>query len=287
MTRTVSAWRVATALLLLGIATAALGRPPRPTLPVGAVDTPTMTAFVVDALRCLITVAVWYLLVTTAVTALAALPRIGGAVAPLARRLTRVGLGVAVRRVLVTSAVVGISLPGAAGAEQHTADAPPVMVPIDPNARDAGEDQTVEITTIHEAEGPTTPQAPREVPDPPARQPEPTAPTDAPGMRRAPRDVPPDVPPGPPTPARAPQAVTRAPVGPSVGGTHHVVEAGESFWTIAAGLAPTSAGDEHPDLAAVAVVWQRLIDHNADILVDPGNPDLLHVGQRIELPRPD
>ena len=284
MTRTVSVRRVAVALLLLGVVAAALGLPPRPTLPVGAVDTPTMTAFVADALRCLLTVAVWYLLATTAVTALAALPRIGDAVAPLARRLTGVGLGLAVRRVLATSVVVGISLPGAAGAEQGpAADEPPVMVPIDPSARAAPEGRPDEITTIREAEGPTAPRTADAVPDPPARQPEATAPTDAPGMRRAP----PEVPPVPPRPVQDAQAVARAPAGRLVQSSHHVVQAGESFWTIAEGLARTSAGGEDPDLDAIVAVWQRLIDDNADILVDPGNPDLLHIGQRIELPRPD
>jgi len=285
---------VATALILLTGAALALGLPPRPTLPVGAVDTPAVTGFVIDGLRCLVTVAVWYFLLTTAVTTVAALPRVGAAVAPVAGRLTGVGVGVVMRRVLTTSAVVGVSLPGAAGAEQGPpTDEPPVMVPIDPAEVDAVEDQAMDdptagITTVREAEtreeqhaAPDAPAAPVDVPTTAPEQ-GPTAPTpapEAPGMHRdGPR-----VKAGEPTQVRGSRAPTTTPTGRPVGSSHHVVQTGESFWTIAAGLARTSAGGEEPDLETVAAIWQQLIDHNADILVEPGNPDLLHRGQRVDL----
>jgi nucleoid-associated protein YgaU len=66
--------------------------------------------------------------------------------------------------------------------------------------------------------------------------------------------------------------------GPAV----HAVAAGESFWTIARD-ALTSAG-ERPDDARIHGYWQRLVDHNREVLDDPDNPDLLFPGQVLELP---
>ena len=60
------------------------------------------------------------------------------------------------------------------------------------------------------------------------------------------------------------------------------MQPGQSFWTIAEGIVRATSGGE-PELSHIADAWQQLIDLNADILVDPGNPDLLHVGQRIDL----
>ena len=58
------------------------------------------------------------------------------------------------------------------------------------------------------------------------------------------------------------------------------VAPGDSFWTIAADAV---AGAGLPD-AVVAQYWEALMDANADRLVEPGNPDLLHVGQDLILP---
>ena len=43
------------------------------------------------------------------------------------------------------------------------------------------------------------------------------------------------------------------------------------------------SGEELARVEQVVPVWQRLVDRNAAILVDPGNPDLLHRGQVIDL----
>lgn len=56
-----------------------------------------------------------------------------------------------------------------------------------------------------------------------------------------------------------------------------IVAAGESFWTIAEDLAAERGAD-------VTATWSALVDANADRLVQPGNADLLHVGQAIAVP---
>lgn len=58
------------------------------------------------------------------------------------------------------------------------------------------------------------------------------------------------------------------------------VEAGDSFWSLAVELADFG---QDPG-AGVARYRTALIDANADQLVEPGNPDLLHVGQTLVLP---
>ncbi|MGQ0617836.1 MAG: LysM peptidoglycan-binding domain-containing protein [Acidimicrobiia bacterium] len=105
--------------------------------------------------------------------------------------------------------------------------------------------------------------------------------------------------PGPPatTAAIGPPAVLRllpaAPTDPVVGPTpaapsdddteRYVVEAGDSFWSIAVDhLGEVTA--TAPDEAAVARYWARLIDANRAILHDRSNPDLLFVGQALVLP---
>lgn len=69
---------------------------------------------------------------------------------------------------------------------------------------------------------------------------------------------------------------------PIVAPTHTVV-AGESFWTVATEVVGAT-GERGTD--AVAAYWTRLVDANADRLVQPGNPDLVHVGQVLVLPPP-
>ncbi|MFP5321412.1 MAG: hypothetical protein ACLGIC_06150 [Acidimicrobiia bacterium] len=61
------------------------------------------------------------------------------------------------------------------------------------------------------------------------------------------------------------------------------VEAGESFWSIATELAEAAGGSSVEDITQV---WAELVDANADRLVEPGNPDLLHVGQTLIVPSP-
>jgi hypothetical protein len=91
---------------------------------------------------------------------------------------------------------------------------------------------------------------------------------DAPPARRAP--------PAPAAPVAADPAHRTAP--PSA----WTVEAGDSFWSIAAeAVAP--AGTE-PNDRQVMAYWRRLVEANRGRLIDPGNPDLLVPGQELVLP---
>jgi hypothetical protein len=66
-------------------------------------------------------------------------------------------------------------------------------------------------------------------------------------------------------------------------GSSHVIVAGEHLWSIAE-TTLADAGDGDPTDAEIARYWQSVIDLNRDRLPDPGNPDLVHPGLRIELP---
>lgn len=87
-----------------------------------------------------------------------------------------------------------------------------------------------------------------------------------------------------PTPSAAPGDSQTAPSPSPAPETADVVEVvpGESFWSIAADHVRAASPDASD--AEVADYWQQLIDQNVDRLVDPGNPDLLHVGQQLRLP---
>jgi nucleoid-associated protein YgaU len=64
--------------------------------------------------------------------------------------------------------------------------------------------------------------------------------------------------------------------------TSWTVEAGDSFWSIAAeAVAPAGA---EPNDRQVMAYWRRLVEANRGRLIDPGNPDLLVPGQELVLP---
>lgn len=66
-----------------------------------------------------------------------------------------------------------------------------------------------------------------------------------------------------------------------------------AIWTVGPGQHFWSIADDHltdrlgrpPSDVEVARYWRRLVAANRDRLVDPANPDLLHVGQQLRLPR--
>jgi hypothetical protein len=241
----------------LVIAAVILGPPHRPVLTVGAVTASSMTQFATTGLRLALTIGVWYLLATTAVHGLSRLPRVGRLARPLADRMVTTGLAVVLRRVIATSVVAGVSLPGGVGAEgAGEATDVPVMVPIDPAT-----DEPIGGTTRPSSPTPTT---------------RPTTRTTH--LMPEDDDDDDDV----PTMSATRPAPTPRPPPAEPGGTH-TVRAGESFWSIADDLERLRAEGGEPALPVVVVTWQRLVDANADRLVDPGNPDLLHVGQVIDL----
>jgi hypothetical protein len=67
--------------------------------------------------------------------------------------------------------------------------------------------------------------------------------------------------------------------------TWWTVEAGDSFWSIAAEIVSPPL-DGEPSDRRVLGYWRRLVDANRTRLLDPDNPDLLRPGQELVLPRP-
>jgi nucleoid-associated protein YgaU/DNA-binding SARP family transcriptional activator len=63
------------------------------------------------------------------------------------------------------------------------------------------------------------------------------------------------------------------------------VEPDDHFWHIAT-TALEQAWDRTPDDHEIVPFWRELIDINRDRLAPPGDPDLIHPGQRFELPTP-
>ena len=61
-----------------------------------------------------------------------------------------------------------------------------------------------------------------------------------------------------------------------------VVAHGDSFWSIAEDVVIDRGGPR--DEGSIARYWRNLVAANLDGLVDPGNPDLIHPGQRLTLP---
>ena len=85
-----------------------------------------------------------------------------------------------------------------------------------------------------------------------------------------------------PDPVELPSVRDRRP-GPSPIAEEHVVERGESLWTIAADVVERRASRTVSD-AEVAVYWRRLLEANRDRLQRPDDPDLILPGQRFTLP---
>lgn len=64
------------------------------------------------------------------------------------------------------------------------------------------------------------------------------------------------------------------------------VVAGDHFWGVAEEQVAAHRGPD-PAEELVRRYWRRLVDDNRDLLVDPGNPDLLLPGQVLRLPPVD
>jgi len=85
-----------------------------------------------------------------------------------------------------------------------------------------------------------------------------------------------------PEPAGDEPAATPAPSGTD-DAREVTVQPGDSFWTIAEDAVAQRLGHPPTD-AEVAAVWVRVLDANADRLVEPGNFDLILPGQAVLLP---
>lgn len=88
-------------------------------------------------------------------------------------------------------------------------------------------------------------------------------------------------------PGQAPQVpgVPRAGPVPAARSTSWIVEAGDSFWSIAAETVSPARGGEPSDRLVLGY-WRRLVDANRTRLLHPDNPDLLLPGQELVLPGP-
>jgi nucleoid-associated protein YgaU len=98
-------------------------------------------------------------------------------------------------------------------------------------------------------------------------------------MARLPAEGASPTPRAPPAPATADAAQAATP--PS----SWTVEAGDSFWSIAAETVASAGGE--PNDRRVTAYWRRLVEANRGRLIDAGNPDLLVPGQHLVLPDED
>lgn len=149
------------------------------------------------------------------------------------------------------------------------------------------------VVEVYDRRSPATGGEP-EVAGPPLVTPDPGAGDGTADPATAPKDVDPapgpeSTPSTPPAPAaQAPEdaegaAPSTDPAAPAATPSEVHVQAGESFWSIAEGVVTAELGADASD-ATITSYWSALMGANADRLVEPGNPDLLHVGQTILLP---
>lgn len=89
-------------------------------------------------------------------------------------------------------------------------------------------------------------------------------------------------PPSEPASEAGADAADRGTDGPSGGDTWEV-RSGDNLWRIAETTLRDRVGPEATD-GEVAAYWERVIEANQDVLIDPDSPDLILVGQRIHLP---
>jgi LysM repeat protein len=82
----------------------------------------------------------------------------------------------------------------------------------------------------------------------------------------------------------SPSAAAPAPVAATATATVTVtVAAGDHFWAIAERSVTSSLG-RAPTVAEVTTYWSSLVEANQDMLIEPGNANLLLVGQQLRLP---
>jgi LysM repeat protein len=145
-----------------------------------------------------------------------------------------------------------------------------------------GSDETSSESTVPIDEVPTTVGATTTIPAPPV-----AAPTTDPESVTAPTATPTTTTPTTATPTTTTPSTTTTPTptptpAPPPTPTH-VVQRGESFWTIA--RAELSANGHRPSDAEVSRYWRALIAANI-AKVRNGDPNLIYPGQSFDLPKP-
>lgn len=114
--------------------------------------------------------------------------------------------------------------------------------------------------------------------DPPTMvvlDPAPPPPRGAPVM-----EVEPTAEPAAENPSGPPTTVVAESTSPS---TSVVVVQGDSLWSIAERRVRLATGSA-PEPAEIHPYWEALVEQNRDRLVDRGDPDVLHVGQELQMP---
>jgi LysM domain len=167
-----------------------------------------------------------------------------------------------VRRLVLSGGGLGLAAGALVGAAPPMGLAPATLAP-KPAAASIAD-------TTQDSGPPTATMTRLPEDDPPAAVMTRVPATDAPASR------------APPAPAIPDPARTAVP-------SSWTVEAGDSFWSIAAEtVAETAApSGDPPNDGRIIGYWRRLLDANRGRLLDPGNPDLLVPGQEIVLPDPN
>jgi LysM domain len=217
----------------------------------------------VAILRLLALAAGWYLAVCTLALALTR-PVGRSRVASAAARATPA----IVRRLVVGGGGLGLAAGTVVGALPSTMVAPAALAPRPAAASIVGAAQDTNPPTA------TMTRGARDIPTA-AMTRRPTQDTPTAVMTRLPATNPPRASRSPPAPATGDSAATP----PSL-----TVEAGDSFWSIAAETL-AEAGEASTDRRVIGY-WRRLVEANRGRLLDPGNPDLLVPGQELVLPDP-
>ena len=209
-------------------------------------------------------VVAWWLLATTFAYLIAVAAR-RDRFAAAVRVLTLPAIRRRVDRALAVTALAGASIltPAAALADEPPPTAPPTTgatVPVIELDRRPPRDDAPPVPEVRGG---------RAVDQPP---PPPSAPTTT----------------APPAPAPIPQTVPAEPVvptptaPPSPTTANHVVEPGESLWTIAA-THLSAFGTDAPSEQDIAGYWRTLVDANRSTLRS-GNPNLIYPGEVVALP---
>lgn len=152
---------------------------------------------------------------------------------------------------------------------------------------DVVEEGVLEGPAAPEAEAPAEAQAPPPAAGAPARAPAAAKPRQAKPRKpareptaehRSAAPASPTAPGSPLTPAaEVPAAVPAQPPGPTEGARHHVVQPGESLWSIAHDLLGAEASN-----AEIAREVERIWDLNAEA-IGTGDPNLVMTGQKLRL----
>lgn len=214
-------------------------------------DTPTAAFAIV---RLLAIVATWYLIAATAIGLAARLVRL-----PRMVHIADLATLAPVRHILSSIAGVGLTA--------STVSMAAVPLPVTSGSH-ASARRPAAAATRHRPPPPHTAATMQRLPPP-------TSPPGSATMRVVEEPPPPPSPPAPPPVA--------GPVAPAPAPSMWTVRAGDTFWHVAEATL-TAMWSRPPAAHELMPYWLAVIDHNRTKLADPANPDLIFVGQVLDLP---